>query len=468
MALSTPSRVRPGFVLLLTSGATFIAYFDVTVVNVAFPALHRDFPATPVGTLSWVVSSYSVFFAALLTPAGRLADVIGRRRLFLLAVAGFTVASALSCLAPNVAVLIAARSLQGLCAGSMLPSALALVLAATPPERRTIAAGIWGASGAMAAAAGPALGGLLVDLTSWRWIFLINVPIGMVLVAAGWNRLPRDEERGGRRLPDLIGAIVAAAGVGSVVVALSKAETWEWSSVPTIGALSGGALLLAYALMRSLSHPAPAIETGLWRDRTFATANITSMLGDCALFALLLSGPLFLTGVWGYSILEAGLAVTPGAFSSAVASVLVGRWAVSKHRRTIAVSGGSLLFAASNLWLWSQIGSEPRFLLLWLPTGLLNGIAVGAVITGLSSVVATSVAPASFAAGTGLNSAAGQLGGAIGVATMATILTVGGLTADGFRAVFLFCAVVAFTAACAALGLSRRSPNSLRPAEPGR
>src|SRR5215208_1137446 len=199
--------------LLLACGGSFLAFLDVTITNLAVPDLGADF-SVGVTSLSWVVTLYTILFAALLAPAGRLADVVGRRRLFVAGVTTFTVTSLLAAVAPTFGVLLAARALQGIGAALMMPASLAFVLADTPPERRTAAIGLWSASAAVAAAAGPALGGVLVDAFDWRVLFCINVPIGGWLAYRAW-RLPTAAEAGGQ-LPDAVGAALVAGGVGLV------------------------------------------------------------------------------------------------------------------------------------------------------------------------------------------------------------------------------------------------------------
>ena len=437
--------------LLVACGATFIAFLDVTVVNVAFPALSESFAGTSVSDLSWVVSIYAVVFAALLTPAGQLADVIGRRRLFVAGMTGFTVASALCTVAPNVALLVAARALQGAGGAAMIPAALGIVLAAMAPERRAAAVGLWGASSSLAAAAGPSLGGVIVDAWGWRAVFLINVPIGIAIVWTAMRVLPRQRPVS-RRLPDALGTVLVAIGIGLAVAGLTKGGDWGWHSTATIATMAAGAALAAAALLRARNHVAPAIDMALWRDRTFAMSSLTSLLLGAAVFAYLLIATLFLTGVWRYSILETGLAVSPGALASAVAALLVGRRATARVQR-LAVSGGALLLAVTSVWMYASLGDEPRFLTLWLPSSLLGGAAIGASFTALFALAVSSVAPERFAAATGMNMTARQLGGAFGVAALAAVLG-GGALPDTQRVldVYLFCAFAA--AAAAAVGLA--------------
>ncbi|SFF32573.1 drug resistance transporter, EmrB/QacA subfamily [Actinacidiphila alni] len=446
--------VRPGLVLLLSAGATFIAFLDTTVVNVAFPDMAASFPADRVSDLSWVVSSYAVLFAALLTPAGRVADAFGRKRVFLLSLAVFTLASALCAAAPDLPLLITGRALQGAAAAGMIPAALGLLLATTPPAGLAAAIGVWGAAGSMASAAGPSLGGLLVDAFGWRSVFLINVPVGILLVAVGLRGLP---ERTGteRRLPDPLGTFAITGGIGLLVLGLTKGSDWGWASGAAVGCILCGVALIAVSFVRSAHQAAPAVETALFRDPTFAVASAAAAFAGAALFAWMLSGPLFLTTVWHYSVLKAGFALTPGAFTSAVAALAVGKRTRPRHLPVV-VAVSMTAFAAVSVWTWSQLDTGPRFLALWLPMGLVGGAAFGATLTALSTAAATSLPPLRFASGVGMTTTARQLGGALGVAATASVIAAHGTDgARAFREVFLVCAALAAVAALIGLGLTR-------------
>lgn len=448
--------VKPSTLLMITSGATFLAFLDATVVNVAFPALAEDFPETSVSTLSWVVSSYAVLFAALLTSAGRLADVLGRRRLFVISVLVFTLASVACAVAPSMEFLIGARAVQGAGAAGMIPASLGLVLYGTAPERRTIAIGIWSAAGSMAAAAGPVIGGLLVEYTSWRAVFFINLPIGLAVVAGALTRLGNDRPTA-RRLPDPIGSVLITAGIALMVVGLTKGTDWGWSEPSTLGSIVGGVLLTLLGVLRSRGQEVPAVDTSLWKSHAFASANVVSALAGAAMFGWLLTGPLFVTSIWGYSILEGALAVTPGAVTSAIASIVVGKRATPKAQR-IAIVVGMLLFAVNGWVMYAVIDETPAFLTVWLWVGLVGGAALGMTMTGLSTVSALAVPPMKFATGVGLNTTARQLGGALGIAAVAAVLAERGIgEVLGYRESFLLTGVLALVAAFAGLLLLRRS-----------
>ncbi|NGN69413.1 DHA2 family efflux MFS transporter permease subunit [Streptomyces sp. A7024] len=442
-------------ILLLSAAATFMAFLDTTVVNVAFPALAADFPGASVPDLTWVVTSYGVLLAALLTPAGRFADLIGRREVFLASLALFTIASLACALAPNVPFLIAVRAVQGIGAAGMIPAGLGLVLAETPPEKRAAAIGLWGAAGSLAAAAGPSLGGLLVSEIDWRAVFWLNVPIGLAVLAAGARRLPHRPATG-RKLPDLPGTACVTVGIGAVVVGLTKGEDWGWMSGATWGCIAGGGALIGVALLRSRRHEAPVIETQLWHTRMFAMANLTSFCIGAALFVWFLSGPLYLTTIWHYSILEAGLAVTPGAVASAVAAVVVGRRVPPQKQRPIVVVG-LIIFFALNVWVFNVLGSEPDFLAVWLPYGTIGGAVLGAALTSVTTAASISVHPLKFASGTGMNTTARQFGGALGIAAMAAVFAAGNLALpQAYLDAFLLAGVFALAGALPALLLFDR------------
>ena len=439
--------------LLLACGGAFLAFLDVTITNLAVPDLAGDF-AVGVTSLSWVVTLYTILFAALLAPAGRLADVVGRRRLFVVGVTTFTMSSLLAALAPTFGVLLAARAVQGVGAALMMPASLAFVLADTAPEKRPVAIGMWSASAAAAAAAGPALGGVLVDAFDWRALFCINVPIGAWLAYRAWRLPGAAAAPASGRLPDMLGTALIAAAVGLLVLGVTEGQNWGWGSAATIASLVAAVVLGAVALLRSARHPRPAIEIGLWSNRTYASANVVSLLFGVGLYASLLLGVLFLVEVWGYSELEAGLAMTPGAVFSAAIAIAIGRSARQPSPRVL-VFAGALTIAATSAALALWLPDEPHFLTAWLPGGFGLGVGMGAVSVGVSSAAAFSAGPQRFAAATGLNIAARQVGGALGVALLAVILD-GHTPADGaapFLGVYWLMAGVSVAAAFVGLRL---------------
>ena len=440
--------------LLLAAGAAFLALLDVTVVNLAIPALSRAYPHTSVSSLSWVITAYATMFAALLAPAGRLADVVGRRTLFRAGVGGFALMSAACAAAPSVPVLLAARALQGAAAAAMIPASLAIVLTDTPVERRMASIGVWSAAGAFAAAVGPSVGGVLVHTFGWRSLFVINVPTGVALAA--FARMVPQTPRRDARLPDPVGTVLLAIGVGLAALGLSQGARWGWGDARTIGALVVGVTAAGAAVWRSSRLPVPAIETRLWKNRTFALANGTSLLYGTSLYAWMLLGVLVLTQLWNYSELQAGLAMTPGAITASVAALIGGRARGRTGPRTLTVTG-ALTMAACGFVLATTLPHHPDFLGYWLPIGLVLGAGMGLVTTGTSTAAALSVPASSFAAGTGLNQTARQIGGALGVATLATLIQARPSgSAATFEHVYLFCAVVILGGAVVALGLTLR------------
>lgn len=437
-----------GRTLAVAIGAAFIALLDLSVVNIAFPTIATTYPGTPTSTLTWIVSGYAVAFAALLTPAGRLADVLGRRRLFALSLAGFAVTSLLCGLAPSAGWLIAGRILQGMTAAFMVPAALGLVLAATPREKIGAAIGAWSAAGGFAAVVGPAIGGGLVESLGWRAIFLVNVPIAIALIVPGLRLPVAEDTRRDSALPDPVGILAVALGLGAVVAAVTEGQSWGWTAPGTLIALIGGTVLVVYALARSLRHPDPAVAVSLWRNRQFALANAGSFLFGATMFAWLLAGPMFLDEVWGYSVLQSAAALTVGAAASMVASMITGRITTASGQRWAGVVG-ALMYAAGLGWMSTDaFGPDPALWSAWIPAGLLSGGGVGVVITVLGTAAASSVPPQQFAAGIGMNTTARQVGGALGVAILAAVLTaVSDDTVRAFHTVFAVGAVLGVASA---------------------
>lgn len=426
--LSRPSR------LALACGGSFIGTLDATVTSLAVPSLTSDFDAS-VTTVSWVVTVYAVLMAALLAPGGTIADFVGRERLFALGVVTFSLASLAVALSPTVEVLVTARAVQGAGAALLIPASLAFVLADTPADKRPAAIGLWSALAAVAAAVGPTLGGLMVEVTSWRWLFLINLPVGLWLYL-GARHLTRTKGRSDRS-PDTLGATFFALSVAALVLSITQGEDWGWNSASVLGGLAASVLFGAIAIHRSATHRTPALEIALWRSRVYAAANGISFLFGAALYIVLIAGVVFLVEVWGYSPLEAGLAVTPGALTSAAVGIYIGRRA-RRPSPTALVASGTALIAGVGMVLGLTLDSDAQLWDLWVPTGLVLGAGIGAVSVGVTTAAAMSVPPSKFASATGLNVAARQVGGAVGVATFAAIVAgqPGDGPVDAFRAVY--------------------------------
>ena len=294
-------------VLLVTSVAVFMGFLDVTIVNIAFPDIEASFPGTSLAGLSWILNAYNIVFAALLVPAGRLSDRLGRRRMFFVGVSTFLAASAVCGLAPSVEVLVAARVVQAAGAAILVPTSLALLLPEFPLEQRATATALWGATGGIAAATGPALGGVLVDGDELALGLLRQPrhrPAGADPGAAAAAREPR---RATRPAPGHRSASCCSSPAsGCSRWASSRARTGAGAARRVVGSLVASALVLAAFVARSARHPAPVIELGLLRVRSFAVANAGVFLFALGFYAVLLANILFLTGVWGWSVLRAG------------------------------------------------------------------------------------------------------------------------------------------------------------------
>src|SRR3954452_1967001 len=353
-------------VLLVTAAAMFMAFLDVTIVNVAFPAIRQEFPETSLAGLSWVLNAYNIVFAALLVPAGRLADLVGRRRVFFWGLGLFLAASAACGLAPSAGALVAARAVQAAGGALLVPTSLGLLLPEFPIERRATATALWGATGAVAAATGPSLGGLLVQWTDWRLLLFVNLLIGAAVLVPTRRLLReiRDPDRGA--VPDALGIVLLAGGVAALAFAIVEAPGWGWGSARGAAAFLVAALALGGFVWRSATHPHPVVELSLFRVRSFTAACLGVGIFSLGFYALLLSGILFLTGVWHYSILQAGFAVTPGPLMAATGSAVGGRMADRFGQRVVAAPGG-LLFALGCLFLLTQTGTTPEYLTGYLP-----------------------------------------------------------------------------------------------------
>jgi EmrB/QacA subfamily drug resistance transporter len=438
-------------VLLVTSVAVFMTFLDVTIVNIAFPDIRRSFSGSSLADLSWILNAYAIVFAAALVPAGRLADRFGRRRFFFVGLLVFLAASVVAGAAASVGMLVAARAVQALGGAMLVPASLALVLPEFPLELRATATAIWGATGAVAAAVGPSLGGVLVDWAGWRSVFYVNLLIGLPAIVPA-RRLLRESREATSALPDMLGAAGIAAGIGALTLGIVQGPSWGWTSPRVIAAFVAAAVLLAGVVVRSLHHPAPVIELSLFRVRSFAVANAGSFVFAVGFYALLLCNVLFLTGVWHYSVLHAGFAFTPAPLMAAVAAPIGGRLSDRYGQRMVAVPG-ALLFAAGALLLASRVGAEPAWTSEFLPSALLSGTGVGLSFAALGSAAVAELPRNRYATGGAISNAARQIGAALGISIL--VVVIGSGTIGDFHEAWTLIGIAGLLVAASGLALGR-------------
>jgi EmrB/QacA subfamily drug resistance transporter len=452
-----PRRWR---VLTLVSIGVFMVALDLFIVNVAFPKIEHDFAGSNVASVSWVLNAYAIVLAALMVSAGRFADRHGRRRFFLWGLGIFVLGSALCGAAPSVSALVAARVLQAVGAALLLPTSLALLLPEFEPAERPTAIGIWAAIGGLAAAVGPPVGGLLVQ-ASWRLVFIVNVPVGIAALAYG-ARLLRESRGARQERPDLLGSALIIAAVGVLSLGLVKAPAWGWGDARTVAALSGAALGLAAFWARCVTHRSPVIDPGMLRVRSFAAANLASLFFSAAFSALLLGNVLFMTSVWHYSVLTAGLALAPGPATAAIFAALSGRH-INRFGARSHATLGITLFGLAFVWWRLRIGAAPDYAGEMLPGQLLTGVGVGLTLPSLASSASSSVPPARFATGSAVFVMGRQTGYVVGVsilvAVLGTVRPANALAAFDRGWVFMIVASALGAVSALFIGAPRRVPD---------
>jgi EmrB/QacA subfamily drug resistance transporter len=438
-------RSRRTVIFVVTALGAFMASLDLSIVNVAFPALERSFPHDSRAALAWVITGYSIVFGSLLVMAGRTADRLGRRCLFFGGLAVFSLGSALCGLAPSVGLLIAGRLIQGAGAAAMLPASLALLLGAFPTERRSQVVALWGGVGALAVATGPSLGAALISVGGWRLVLYVNLPIAALAWLVGRRVLTETVTPGTHGVPDYLGVGLVSVGLASLVLAISEGPAWGWTSGRIIGLILAALVLVSAFVRRSSRHPHPVLDLSLFSARSFSVANAATLLYAMGFFAMLLGNILFLTSVWDYSILRAGLAVTPGPLVVAAVSAPAGRLAARVGFRPVLLLG--FLFFAGGLVLYAwRVGLAPAYLSEWLPATLITGLGIGLTFPVLSAAAVSSLHPERFAVGSAVNQTARQIGGAFGVAILVVILGTpdsGAAALTGFRHLWVYAAFMA-------------------------
>jgi EmrB/QacA subfamily drug resistance transporter len=436
-------------VLTVLCAVAFMAQLDLFIVNVALPAIGGSFPGQDLSKLSWVLNAYAIVFAACLVPAGRLADHFGRRRCLLAGVAVFTLASALCAVAPDLAMLVLARAVQAVGAAMIVPTSLGLLFPAFAKRQHSLVVGIWAGVAAIAASSGPPVGGLLVEI-SWRWVFLVNVPIGAAVLVVGRAVLPEVRAHPNAKLPDMAAAFAVLLSITLLTLATVQGPSWGWTSDKEGLLAAGFVATLSVALRRIVSQPTPLVEPALFRSRAFAASAVALVLFYMGFAAWLLGTVLFFEDTWHYSTLRAGLAIAPGPVVAAVFALNSGRLSGIFSRRLLTIVGPLLFACASVFWLTAAT-VHPDYLGGFLPGLLLGGASAG--LTQAPLFAATSTLPADRATtGSAVLSMARQVGSALGVAIVVALYSSNDPHLLGsFRRGWVFMTAVALAAAAVSL-----------------
>ena len=405
-ALPRPT-INPWGVLAVGSLSAFMVFLDAQVLFVAFDDIRSSFPSVSFATMSWTLSAYTIALAAALVPAGRMADRYGRRRVFLIGLVAFTLASVLCAVAPSAGLLVAFRVIQALGAAALVPASLALVLSVFPPARVPVAVAVWGAIAALAAAVGPTAGALLVEAWDWRAVFLANVPVGAIALVLGIRLLPESREADRARFPDPLGIALLAGSLTLLALGIVQSDQWGWTAPATLAALAGGLLVLAAFVRRTLSVPHPALDLRIFARPSVRWANIATAAFTIGFTAMFFA-----------------------------------------------------LIAASGVFLLTRLGDDPAYVTQLLPASLLSGLGVAMVIPQLTSAAVQGLPPDEFGAGAAVNQAIRQLGATFGVAlTVAVLGTVTPtIAADAFGGVWAMLVICGVLTSVAAVSLPRRQP----------
>jgi EmrB/QacA subfamily drug resistance transporter len=456
---------RKWLALALLSAVQFMVILDIAIVNVALPSIKVDLGFSQ-ENLQWVISAYALVFGGFLLLGGRAADLLGRRRIFLVGLVVFTVSSLLAGLAWSEASLIGARAFQGLGAAIISPAALSILSVTFREGReRNIALGVWGAVGGFGAAAGVLLGGILTDALSWEWIFFVNVPVGVaaLLIAPFLLGESRDARVSSFDVP---GAVLVTAGLSSVVYAITKAGTDGWLAGPTLGFFAASLVLLAGFVAWEVRHHEPLMRFGIFRISTVTGANVGGFILGTAMFSMFLMLTLYMQQVLGYSAMKTGVAYLAVAGTAIVWSAVAAQLTTRLGVKPVLVAGMTTL--TIGLVYFTQVSVGGSYLGDLLPGFLLIGFGLGFSFVPISIAALAGVQPAEAGLASGLINTSQQIGGALGIAALSTIASsntddalasgtaLPNALVDGFTAAFVAGAIIAALGILASLTLIRR------------
>jgi EmrB/QacA subfamily drug resistance transporter len=416
------ARTNPWLVLVVLTTGFFMILLDTTIVNVAIPAMSAGLNTT-LDQILWVLNAYILVYAVLLITAGRLGDLFGQRTLFAVGLFVFTLASALCGLSQNVSELIAARILQGVGGALLTPQTLAILTSLFPPERRGAAFGVWGGVAGLATVAGPTVGGAIITYIDWRWIFFINVPIGIAALIATFLIIP-DLRPGRHHGWDLVGVFLATAGLFGIVFGLIEGQRYNWGefaygvTIPEI-IIAGVALIVLFVVWERFQAE-PLVPLSLFAERNFAVANWIAAAISFGMLSLFLPITIYLQSVRGFSALTAGLTLAPMSLTSMVFAPFAGRMADRIGGKYILTAGISLFTIGFGSFVYVA-GPDSTWLTFLLPA-IIAGAGMGMTFAPMTTVAMRNISPRIAGAASGVLNTTRQLGAAIGSAVVGAIL----------------------------------------------
>jgi EmrB/QacA subfamily drug resistance transporter len=435
IADATPKK-SPWPVFWIASIAVFLVSLDTTMLFAAFKAIRASFPGTSAADLSWVLNAYTVVYAAMLIPAGGLADTHGRKKVFMVGVTLFLAASAACGLSGSVGWLIAARVAQAVGAALLTPASLSIVLDAFPHNKRSVAVSLWGAVGGLAAAIGPSLGSFVVDAIGWQWAFYLNLPLGALSLWRGAAILTEAKKPESRRAVDGVGMSLLIVCVGALAFCIVQSDAPQWTATELgVVAVTSFIALVGFVLWARVA-PAPLVDLRLFKNRTYAFVNLATLVFGAGFSMMFFAFFFYMTEVWHYTLPQAGLAITPGPLLVIPFAIMTGRLATRLGHRPFLVGGG-LIYAASGLWFLLVPGTQPAYLTQWLPGLMLSGIGVGLVLPSLSAAAVNRLPADQYAVGSAVNQATRQIGSVVGVAITVLVLGHATLTHESFVALYV-------------------------------
>jgi EmrB/QacA subfamily drug resistance transporter len=463
------SENRKWWTLGAVAFGLFMIMLDNTVVNVALPSIQRDL-GVGLSELQWIVTGYALSFAALMMTGGKLADLLGRRRIFVLGIAIFTVSSLFCGLADSGDALIAWRVVQGVGAALMNPATLAIISATFPPQQRGTAIGIWAGVSALALALGPLVGGLLTEQLDWGWVFLVNVPIGVLAIAASYLLIDESRDTSEEQRLDLVGLLLSGVGLFTLTYGLIEANSYGWASARIVASFAAAIVLLAGFVAWERRTRPPMLDLTLFRNGTFAGANVVILLVGLAMFGVFFFVSLYMQNILGFSAVEAGAAFLPMTLLVILVAPVAGKLSDLVGSRWLMTAG--MVLIGVQLLYYSTQGVDATFWSL-LPGLLIGGVGMSLTMTPSAAAIIGSVSVDKSGVGSAVMNSMRQVGGSLGIAMMGAIMAarVGDdrtpqAFVDGFSTTLVVSALIAFAGAVVAATTVRKVRHAVPHAAP--